>query len=432
MMRAMSSAASLVCLLAVSLFAVWPAAAAPAPRDEAPGPSVDEGAVIDAVEEVLSHGRDAVRLAVPPLDDEDQVRRAAVEIALVRAVRDRRREEIVTPAFLRARLRARSEAAARALSVEELRPFSADHVLLGRVLEQGGEAVLRLKLLHVESGEVLAEASATLGAGAQTTASAGSVRLATESLVEQIAYAVESAGDDVRQHRVAVSALRAEGAAAASRLDRFLQAELLRGLRRRGFLVVERAELDAATDQLALGQVLEEGGAPQIGKMLGAQSLVVGAVAEAGASFLVSLRVVSAVDGAVLGGARAALPRDDVVSLAAVETRTSLEAALRSVIAPGWGQAYNGQGAKAVAFGVGAYGGLLATAGLGAGGLLAQARYNDVSFFEKLPAEERGAAVLEARQTADALYIATAVMGGVTATVWALGVVDAFLDGPQP
>lgn len=408
-----------------------PAAAPPAAAAPAPEVAIDEGAVVDAVEEVLARGRDAVRLALPPVKDDDEARRKAVELALVRAVRDRRREDVVTPALLRARLRAQAEAQAREISPEELRPFAADHILLASVHDQGGEAVLSLKLLFTETGELLGEATARLGAGEATTATAAGVRSATDTLVEQMAFAVEATGVEVRTHRTAVAQLKAEGAAAEARLDRFVQAELLRALRRRGFLVVERAELAAAADQLALGQVLDEQGAPQIGKMLGAQSLVVGTVAEAGAVFLVTVRVVSTETGAVLGAASAQLPRDDVVTMASVETRTPLEAALRSVVAPGWGQAYNGQGAKAFAFGAAGYGALATTAGLWIGGAAAQAHYNDVAFFEKLPAEERGPAVLEARALADGLYLSAAVAGGVTATVWAIGIADAFLGAPQ-
>lgn len=445
MMRRMSTLCLVLLLQGAAPDASLPAAGAPAPAAPSPtaaapgrapdpgvaGPTIDEGAVVDAVEELLAKGRDAVRVAVPPVKDVDEARRQVVEIALVRAVRDRRREEVVTPALLRARLRAAAEGQEHDVPTEALRPFAADHVLVAQVLEQGGVAELSLKLLLVETGEVLGEARAALGAGEQTSASAAGVRATTDTLVEQIAFAVEGTGVEVRTHRTAVAQLKAEGAAVEARLDRFVQAELLRALRRRGFLVVERAELAAAADQLALGQVLDEQGAPQVGKMLGAQSLVVGTVAEAGAVFLVSVRVVSTETGAVLGAASARLPREDVVTLAAVETRTPLEAGLRSVVAPGWGQAYNGDGLKALAFGVAGYGALATTLGLWIGGAAAQAHYNDVAFFEKLPPEQRGPATLEARVLADSLYLSAVVAGGVTATVWALGVADAFLGAPE-
>jgi TolB-like protein len=242
---------------------------------------------------------------------------------------------------------------------------------------------------------------------------------------------VESAGIELRMHRTAVAPLVAEGAAKEARLDQFTQSELIRALKRRGFLVVERAQLAAALDQAVIGQVLNEENAPQIGRALGAQSMIVGGVAEGGAVFLLNARVVSVETGAVLGAASAQLPRDDVVAMAAVETRTPLEAGVRSIVAPGWGQSYNGEGVKALVFGITTYSALATTLGLGVGALVAENHYNDVAFFEKLPPEERGAAASDARATADAFRLSTAVAGAVTATVWSLGIADAFISSPQ-
>lgn len=415
----------LVALVALAL--ALPARAAEA-SDEPP--SIDEGAIVDAVELVLARGKDAVRIAVPPVQDANEARRKAIEIAVVRAILDRRREEVVTPAYLRAKLRAQSEAQTREVSAEELRPFACDHVLLASVVDEGGKSILHLKLVHAETGQVLGDEPADLGAGsgARTTASAGNVRNATDRLVEQIAFAVESNGDDVRTQRIAVSPLHADGAAKESRLDQFVQSELIRALARRGFLVVERAQLAAAIDQLALGQVLDEQGAPQAGKVLGAQHIVIGRVTDGGTQFLVSARVVSSESGQIVGAASASFPRDDVVAMAAVETRTPLEAAVRSAVAPGWGQAYNGQGEKALVFGIAGYGGAAVTGALAVSGLVAQSRYNDVAAFEKLAPDQRAQAVVAARNTADALYLSTAIAGAVTVAVWSLGVADAFLS----
>ena len=394
---------------------------------------IDEGAVVDAVEDVLAKGKDTVRIALPPLNAADPALRAAVEQALVRAILSRRREEVVTPAYLRAQLRAQAEAQAKDIEVEELKPFAADHVLLSRLEDEGSEKVLRLKLVFSETGEVLGESTAKLGvAGAKSSAQASTVRAATDELVEQIAYGVESKGVDVRTHRIAVSQLRAEGAAAEGRLDRFVQSELIRGLRARGFLVVEREQLAAAVDQAALGQVLEDASAPQVGKLLGAQSIVVGAVSDSGATFLVSLRVVDVESGSVVGGARASLPREDVVSRAAVETRTPMEAAIRSAVAPGWGQAYNGDGVKALAFGIGSYGALATTVGLGVAAGVTSAAYDNVRPIPgELSPEEAGQQARQLFELRSGLLVATAVAGGVTAAVWGGGIVDALLGAPN-
>jgi TolB-like protein len=428
----------LVLLLAVADPAPPAAAAPPTPSSsstavEAPV-AIDEGAVVEAVEAVLDKGRHAVRVAVPPVSDTNAARQKAVELVIVRAILDRRREEAVTPAFLRAKLAAQGEAQLHDIAPEALKPFACDHVLLASVVEEGGAAVLHLKLVHSESGEVLGDESADLGEGKKTSASAQSVRNATDSLVEQIAFAVESGGEDIHLHRIAVSPLAAEGAAKESRLDQFLQSELIRSLKRRGFLVVERAQLSAALNQLALGQVLDEKNAPQAGKALGAQSLVVGSVNDAGTAFAVAVRVVNADSGKVVGGAAASLPRDDVVSMAQVETRTPLESMLRSVVAPGWGQSYNGDDVKALAFGVAGYGALAATAGIGVGDVAVRAHYADIPYFTKL-AQDKGAAaasqeVLDTRHTYEGLDVAVAVAGAATAVVWTLNIVDALISAP--
>ncbi|MBI1948921.1 MAG: hypothetical protein HYS27_24755 [Deltaproteobacteria bacterium] len=416
-------------LLALTLTATTPAS----PAASAAGLELDEGPIVDAVEELLAHGKDAVRVALPGVDDHDAPRRAALEQALVRAVLSRRREQVVTSATLRARLNAAAEAQALELPAEELRALACDHVLTAAVLDQGGQAVLHLTLLHAESGAVLGQADALLGQpGRAGTAAAPSVQRGVERVVEQLAAALEGQGGDVRTHQVAVGLPRAEGAAAAARLDRFVQAELSRVLAERGFLLVERARLIAALDQMAVAAALDDDSGPKVGKLLGADSVLLGAVSDAGPVFLLEVRLVDVERGVVLGAGSARLPREGVVARADVETRTPLEAAARSLVAPGWGQAYNGDDDKALAFGIGGYGGLLATVGLASGALATSFAYDQVrpgSGLDADAAAERARALFGWRT---ALWIATAVAGGVTATVWGGGVVDALASAPRP
>lgn len=411
-------------LLALTLTATTPSDAV-----LAAGLELDEGPIVDAVEELLAYGKDAVRVALPGVDDADGPRRAALEQALVRAVLSRRREQVVTPATLRARLNAAAEAQALELPAEALRALACDHVLTAAVLDQGGQAVLHLTLLHAESGEVLGQADAVIGqAGRASTAAAPSVQRGVERVVEQLAVALEGQGGDVRTHQVAVGLPRAEGAAAAARLDRFVQAELSRVLAERGFLLVERARLAAALDQMAVVAALDDDSGPKVGKLLGADSVLVGAVSDAGPVFLLEVRLVDVERGVVLGAGSARLPREGVVARADVETRTPLEAAARSLVAPGWGQAYNGDGAKALAFGIGGYGSLAATVGLATGAVATSIAYDGVRPGPDLDASaaaERAQALFAWRS---ALWIGTAVAGGVTAAVWGGGVVDAIVS----
>lgn len=374
--------------------------------------------VTAAVEEVMTGARDAVRIAVPPIvvDDAAQpVDVIAVEKAIVRALLDRGREQVLSPASLRLLPRAAPTSA----PIE-----GCDHTLLARIELEDSRPVLRMRLIFGETGEVLATASTLLPVpGAELPARAGAARrdvhAAADDLVAEIAWAVEAAGDDVRTHRTAVISCTADDTAAAARLDRFLASELQRALVRRGFLVVERAALD---DTLATAP------AERLGRMLGAQSVITGAVATTGATFTVSARVVSTSTGAILGAASTSLPREGLVALADVETRTPLEAAVRSAIAPGWGQAYNRRGDKAVVFALAGYGSIATTAGLGVGGVLVHARYRDPAAFDDLPPAERAKAATETKALGDGLYVSAVVAGAIAASVWSLGIVDAIVD----
>jgi TolB-like protein len=409
--------------LALLLCASDPTVAAP----------LDEGPIVDAVEAVLAGADDVVRIALPPIDDTDAVRRPVLERALVRAIRDRNKEEVVTPALLRAQLRSQADAQERAIAIDELKPYAADHVLLCSVVVEGERSALRLRLVKSETGEVRGESSASLGASdAASSASAASVRFATDDLVEQIAYALESRGVVLGAHRVGVPPLSAApGAATESRLDVFVQSELVRALGRRGLLVVERARIDAAIDQAALGQELGEQGAPQVGKLAGADSIVIGQVADAGDVFVVNARVVDVTSGQVIGAASARLPREDVVVRADVETRTPSEAAFRSAVAPGWGQAYNGEPVKSVAFAVGTYGGALSTLGLAIGGAVAWRSYQDLKPGEGLTADEVTLQAPARRQLANTLLLSSSVAAGITLVLWGAGIVDAWVSSPS-
>lgn len=428
-------------LLALTLATAGPTAeptAGPAAgTDVAPAAArFDEGELVRAVEELMLHGRDAVRVAVAPVDDADAERGAALEQALVRALLARQREEVLSPALLRARLRAQAEADELHVGVEEVRAFSADHLLLAAAVDEGGEsggaAVLYLQLVWTEGSEVLGEARAPLGvAGSATSASAPRLRGAVADVVEPIATLVESRGVSVRTHRLAVVAPRVSGAAQAARVDRFVQAELAARLRERGFLLVERARLAAALDQAALAQALDESEGVKVGRMLGADSVVVSAVDEAGASFLLTVRVVDVASGAVLGAASATLPREGVVTQAEVETRTPLEAGARSLLVPGWGQAYNGQGTKGLLFGVGALTAAAATALLGGATVATSLAYDAVAPGPDLPPAQASAQARELFERRSALLFATAVAGGVTAMIWGGGVADALASAPH-
>lgn len=397
--------------------------------DAAAGAPVAADGVVPAIAELMANAKEAARVVVVPVDDRDAARAARLERAIVSALRDRRREEVLTPVAVKRTLQG---AATGAIDPAKLGPLAADHVVVGRVVDEGGAAVLRLRLVLVQTGEVLAEASAPVdGVAAETTARAATVRGAIARLVDELAFGVEEAQGDARYQRVAVAPFAAQGeAAAASRLDRFLQAELVDGLRERGFLVVERERLAAAIDQMALGAAVGEDTAPQAGKLVGADVVVVGSVSEAGETFVVSARAVSTTEGRVVAAGGAEILRDNVVVVAsdAAETKTAGEALFRSVVAPGWGQAYNGEGAKSLLFAVGGYGAAFATVGLGAASLISWRTYTDYDG-TPLPGSTPTESARQLRRQTDALLVATGVAAAVFGAVWSGGVLDAYLVG---
>ncbi len=391
---------------------------------------VDEGVLLDVLNTLLLSAQEPGRVAII-VDDTDGIRRLSLERSLVRTMRDRRREEVITPALVKASLDAAAEAQLVGGHAQAATSLAADHVITASIVDQGGKAVLRLQLLYTESGAVLGTQSVDVDGAAQaSTARSLDVRTAATDLADVIAEGVENRGVDVRTHRIAVAPAQATGAAKEARLDRFVQSELTSALRTRGFLVVERARLSAAMEQLTIQELTGTERVAELGALLGAQSIVLAQVSEAGTTFIISARAVAIDTSEVLGAASATIVRDDVVSLAAVETRTPGEAAVRSAVAPGWGQAFNGDGVKAVLFGISTYGALATTVGLGVGAGASLAGYNGITVGEGLTAEEAGQKAVDLRNQTNALLTATAVAGAVTASVWSLNVIDALLSSP--
>jgi TolB-like protein len=392
----------------------------------------DDGALLDAETGLLLRGRDPARVALV-IDDANEPRRHSLEHAMARLLRERGGAELLTPAYVRGVLDAAAERSVGAGDVKPLQSLSADHVLLGTVVDEAGQSVLRLRLVFVQTGEVLASTRVPLrGAGVPSTAGALPVSAVCADIADSLAEAVESAGVDVKLHRVAVGSIVAQaGAAKDGRVDRFMQMALAEALRDRGFLVVERAQLGAALDQMALGQALDDDKVPALGKLLSAQSVVLGTVSEAGATFLLNARLVSVESGTVLGAGSGVVPRTDVVTLAAVETRTPGEAAIRSALVPGWGQSENGQAGKALLLGVPTWLGVASTVGLGVGTGLSWDAYVHYAPKAGTSALVAGNEASGLRTQTNALVVATGISAALTATLWAVGVVDAYVSSPH-
>lgn len=376
------------------------------------------------LEEMFAQAQDAARVALSPIDDADASRAAGVEAAIVRALTDRGGVEVVTPATLRERLASLGDAGEPDLA--GLQGLAADHVLLGRVLDAGGEVRVVLRLVRVDSGVQVAQGQRPLDApAAATSARMATAAQALRALADQLREALEALPGEVRYQRIAVLLpLAADDAVRRARVDRLVQLELSRLLSERGFLVVEREALDQALSQMALAAVVNDEQAPALGQVLDAQAMVVGSVAAAGADFVVQVRAIETTEGTVLGTSGATLPRAGVVTLAddAVELRTPEEALFRSLVAPGWGQLYQGRRAAGVLVATSFYSAALVAAGSAAGGAWRQLEYD--RFDGQTPGAPQQVGTL--REQANTLYSVAAVSASVAGAIWALGALDAW------
>ncbi len=412
-----------------------PVEAEPAPATTPPAadtadvpPAVDlDAAVLAALDGAI----DPVRVAVLPVADTDADRARRVGTALFLAVMDAG-PQAVSPGRAQELLAADQMDAAARGEVAAVGPLAADHVLLAEVVELAGEVTVNLRLLHVETGAVvgtgrgkIAEAAAT-----KTSVTANTVQGGVAALADDVQAAMQAIPGEPRYQRVAVLAF--DGASPevqASGIDRALQGALIDALQARGFLVVERQQVNAVLDQVAAG--LGDESAPQYGSLLDAQAVVMGSIAAAGEVFVVSARVVGTDDGKVVGTASTQLQREGAISLAsnAIETKSALDAMFRSAVAPGWGQFYNQEPIKGGVVGVLAYGGAATTVALAVASGVAAYVYLTYVPDKSLTAEQQAAQVVGRRVLGSALMWTTLGAAAFTAVAWGAGAADAFIVG---
>jgi TolB-like protein len=254
--------------------------------------------------------------------------------------------------------------------------------------------------------------------------SGGSVTDGSRALAEAITRGFQSLGRTAAFHRVAVPYFKELGGDAGEHnlgrlLSELIAAELAQ---RPPFVVVERERLDQVMKEHRLSDlgVVDEDTAAKFGRVLGAESLVSGTVAEAGASYVVTVRQVDVETGKVLVSGTVTFERAGLVALSsdAVELRSASGAMFRSALLPGWGQFYNHEPAKGAIFmGLGL--GTLATAG----GFFAAANSANSSYLAGTP-EVVGDRVI----ANDRIRVTNALLIGY-GVVWAVNVVDALISG---
>jgi TolB-like protein len=246
--------------------------------------------------------------------------------------------------------------------------FGAELLVAGDVNKIGADYSVNARAIQTQTGEVLVsvKASFTRGGG-QVSAEAATLESQLRRLSDRLALGLDGLKGELRYQRVAVLPFQEVGANTQDKqLGLLVSSELMTWLRRdHNLMMVERSQVAALIDEMALGQlgVVDENQSAEVGRMAGAQGLVIGTVSEAGDKYLVNARVVGTESGQVVVAEEVPLPAADLVALSsdAVVLRTRTGALYRSLLLPGWGQIYNRQPVKAGAM-VGAEAGALGAA----------------------------------------------------------------------
>jgi TolB-like protein len=265
-----------------------------------------------------------------------------------------------------------------------------------------------------------------------TTGLQGRVRV----LAETLAITLKRLPGDHRDQRFAVVPFEDVGDEAKQRslgvvVGDLLTTDLVRDHR---LDLVERAQLATVLNELALQQTgaVDDAQVLQVGKTAGARGLVVGRISDGGDAFIVSARALDTETGVVLAAEEARLPKAELIAFSAdaVVLKSRSGAAFRSLVAPGWGQAYNGDVVKGLLVGS-AVGGLalatITTAGIGAWqGFVV---YPSIEKSADVSAAEAVVLAADTRERANTLLTAAAILGGVTVVGWGANVIEAWVSG---
>ena len=115
-----------------------------------------------------------------------------------------------------------------------------------------------------------------------------------------------------------------------------------------GVKAIDRKRMKSILEELKLSQsgLVAEGNAKQVGRILAADLLLGGSVAEMGSDFVVSLKLTDVETAEIVAGTDVKMPVKDIVPMAAaanLERKHAITAAFRSLSMPGWGHFYNYQ-----------------------------------------------------------------------------------------
>ena len=147
--------------------------------------------------------------------------------------------------------------------------------------------------------------------------------------------------------KIAVSALVSLGPTARDKQMGDVVAEILQEKLAKvdGVTLIERMQLAKILEELKLSLLglTDPGNAEAVGKMAGADAMIVGSVSEVAADFRISIRLVNVETGKIEKALAVSVPQENMIALSSdyVVVRTRSDAIFRSLLIPGWGQLYN-------------------------------------------------------------------------------------------
>ncbi len=184
------------------------------------------------------------------------------------------------------------------------------------------------------------------------------VRVAPEMPValDHLAALIEKAIPAGKPVKVAIAPFTNLGPTAHEKKLGDIASELLvtRLTGKENITIIERAQLNQVLDELKLSMLgLTEGSnAEQVGKLLGAEAMIVGSVSEVGDQFAITARHVDVGSGKVIFAREVRVPQANTIALSSqyIVTKSRGDAFFRSLLIPGWGQQYNDQTVKGWTF----------------------------------------------------------------------------------
>ncbi|UCD85101.1 MAG: hypothetical protein JSU92_02620 [Deltaproteobacteria bacterium] len=254
----------------------------------------------------------------------------------------------------------------------------------------------------------------------------GAVEQKIEELADKIVAAFEGVEGKEEMNRIAVVRFTNLGPTASEKQLGQIVAELMTTslARKPQFLLVEREQIEKVLDELKLSLLglTEADNAEKVGKLLNARAIITGSVSEVGEVYSVNARQVDVATGEVILTADVRIHQSAMLGLSYryLVRRTRSEAMFRSFV-PGWGQFYNEQPVKGFLFS-GVELGLLGSA------VTLYILANSAQDKSDDPNEpDRGDYYEKAKDR----YLAGDILLYSALGVWVVGIVDAYLNGPD-